>query len=592
MPQGLASLSRVLAVVVSLLLGNTAQAVDEQRGGFMDQIHVPRNLASEGDDPIVIAIVDDGFRTSHHDLKGLIWRNLREIPHNQIDDDGNGYVDDIHGWDVADGDNDVTPPGGRAEFFHGTHIAGIVAQIVRRAFGDAAPDRVRIMLVKSLSDRAATTDLKEAFRGIEYAIAAGADIILCSLGVNRISAEEMALLRKADELGILVVASAGNFPDEREQFPAAHRPVLAVAAVGPQGDRIENSNFGSFVDLSAPGIAIESASAFSDDGYESRDGTSFSAPMVAAAAALVQLRHPAYSPDQVAACLKGATRIIKEDHPGYHGKLGAGTLDVEAAVACRLLIQGTDAKRPLRHPRGYLRVIGTPKGPITWAIEPQGEYRSLLFRPVYNHEIAARGKLLFRGSGGELVASHTLDELPIRLSVPGSSAAVTFEPEDAATGFDWLIEYSVETIEFSKLYCSGEQELFVEDTLSDGSGPADYSFNSDCKWLIRAPEGKVIHFQFAEFDTEARTDWVYFFNGTGTHGKIMAAFSGPNIPPNLTTWGNQVLVWFVSNGENQGKGWKARYWFQDPGDDANPEQARRETSPVPRKSKLDNRIQR
>jgi len=87
---------------------------------------------------------------------------------------------------------------------------------------------------------------------------------------------------------------------------------------------------------------------------------------------------------------------------------------------------------------------------------------------------------------------------------------------------------------------------------------------SDCKWLITAPKGKVIYIKFVEFDTEVRTDWVYFFNGKGTHEKIMAVYSGPRIPPELTTWSNQVLVWFVTDGKNQRKGWKAEYHFQDP----------------------------
>ena len=89
-------------------------------------------------------------------------------------------------------------------------------------------------------------------------------------------------------------------------------------------------------------------------------------------------------------------------------------------------------------------------------------------------------------------------------------------------------------------------------------------FHSDCKWLITAPEGQVVHFSFTEFDTEARRDFLYFFNGTGTHETIMAIFSSPNIPPELTTWQNQVLVWFVTDGERQGKGWRTNVRFQDP----------------------------
>ena len=88
--------------------------------------------------------------------------------------------------------------------------------------------------------------------------------------------------------------------------------------------------------------------------------------------------------------------------------------------------------------------------------------------------------------------------------------------------------------------------------------------NNDCKWLITAPEGKVIHIKFTEFDTEAKTDRLYFFNGAGTHEQIMAIFSGPDIPPELTTWSNQVLIWFVTDAKMQGKGWKMEYKFQDP----------------------------
>ena len=105
----------------------------------------------------------------------------------------------------------------------------------------------------------------------------------------------------------------------------------------------------------------------------------------------------------------------------------------------------------------------------------------------------------------------------------------------------------------------------MEGTLADGSGSEHYSAFTDCRWLITAPEGKVIHFQFDEFDTEARTDSIYFFNGSRTlQEELMAVFTGRNIPPELTTWSNQVLVWFVTDGHNQGRGWRTEYRFQDP----------------------------
>ena len=143
-------------------------------------------------------------------------------------------------------------------------------------------------------------------------------------------------------------------------------------------------------------------------------------------------------------------------------------------------------------------------------------------------------------------------------------AVVRFEPENASSELNWLMEYKAEPIEFSKLYCHGEKVLRTQDIIEDGSGTNNYSFNSDCKWLIKAAKGKVIRFKFTQFDTQAGVDKLYFFNGDGTHESIMAIISGPKRPPEITSWSNQALLWFVSDGQQQAKGWKADYYFQDP----------------------------
>ena len=126
------------------------------------------------------------------------------------------------------------------------------------------------------------------------------------------------------------------------------------------------------------------------------------------------------------------------------------------------------------------------------------------------------------------------------------------------------MDYRAEPIDFTRLYCSGTTRLDTEGAIDDGSGTNEYAFHSDCKWLITAPQGKVIIIRFSEFDTQAKVDKLYFFDGAGTHEDIMAIFSGPDIPPELTTWHNQVLVWFVSDAEDQGQGWRAEYRFVDP----------------------------
>jgi len=546
-----------------------AESVSDQNW-FLANIHTPEHIKPATlKKKIVIAIVDDGVRITHQDLQKFIWTNPGEISDNHIDDDGNGYVDDVHGWDAADNDNSVMPPEERLkDFYHGTHLAGIVAQIARTAYGDAASDFIRIMPVKSLSDRAGETYLKDGYKGIEYAIRAGADIIVCAWGAGHISAQEAKILEEAEKRGVLVVASAGNFPEEKEQFPAAFASVLAVAALDKQNNKIERSNYGPFVGLSAPGLEIASASVFSDTGYKMDDGTSSSAAIVAGAAALVMLQHPSYTLSKVKACLQGSADTLDVTDVQYSAKLGAGKLNVKAAVECPLFSQTTPHENTLRNPQGYL-YLNKPKGrSVSWSIKPQGVFKGIRLHLVSGNRRSGQGTMKFYSGdpadAAKLVAAYTLSALPDSIYIAGTAAYVTYESKKAGNKLDLLLNYKAEPINFSRLYCRDTVYLTREGTFEDGSGPNDYSPKTDCKWLITAPEGKVIQIKFTEFDTEAKTDLLYFFNGTGTHEKIMAVFSGPNIPPEITTWQNKVLVWFVTDGKNQGKGWKAEYRFKDP----------------------------
>ena len=535
---------------------------------FLENIQSPKNItpATKGG-TIVIAIVDDGIRISHRDIKPFLWKNPNEIPDNGIDDDGNGYVDDIHGWDVSDNDNTVTPPPNRLkEFYHGTSVAGIVTEIARRAYGDDAPSRIQIMPVKSLADRVGRPYLKDGYRGIEYAVEAGADIIICSWNVGHISPEESDILEKAGKQGVLIVASAGNVPEERDQFPAAHDSTLAVAALDQNDLKIEKSSYGRFVDISAPGINVRSASVFSDSGYKKREGTSFSAPMVAAGAALVKLQNPEFSPQQVEACLKSSVQATDTSNPEFPAKLGAGKLSIEAAIECRLFKGEIEEKIQLSNPQGFLYFDGSGKNFISWTIQPQGQIKGISFKPRLIRGNSGKGVLKFFSNSSleaKLIASYSIADLPKKIYVPGTTAYVTFAADNIESELNGLVEYRAEPIDFSKLYCRGTKYLEVEGTFDDGSGVNEYSNNSDCKWLISAPEGKVIHFKFSKFHTRPREDLLYFFNGAGTHEKIMAIFSGPNIPPELTTWNQEVLVWFVTNGSNAGEGWQAEYRFLD-----------------------------
>ncbi|MBC8218614.1 MAG: S8 family serine peptidase, partial [Planctomycetes bacterium] len=174
---------------------------------YIESIHAPDNIKPEpGAKRVVIAVVDDAIRTTHHDIKDFIWQNPKEVPANNIDDDGNGYVDDVQGWDVSDNDSAIGPPQNRLkEFYHGTHLAGIVARIARSAYGDSASGRIKIMPVKALADSAPKTYIKDGYNGIDYAVKAGADLILCAWSVPHISPDESRILEQARDKGVLLV---------------------------------------------------------------------------------------------------------------------------------------------------------------------------------------------------------------------------------------------------------------------------------------------------------------------------------------------------------------------------------------------------
>ena len=539
---------------------------------FLEAIHAPTGLRpADGSKPLVIAVVDDAVRITHQDLLPFIWHNPREIPGNGIDDDGNGLVDDVTGWDVADGGPNVSPPPGREDFFyHGTHLAGIIAQIARRVYGQDAPKWIRILPVKCLANDAPVPYLKDGYKGVRYAADVGADIILASWGVPHASPDELQLLQSIEARGKLLVSSAGNLLQEQEQFPAAFPSVLAVSSVDQSGAKIKEANYGEFVDLVAPGNGIRSSGSGADDAQETHDGTSMAAAIAAAAATVVKLQHPGASSDEIVACLKNTAEPVERFQTGeifYGGKLGAGRINLAAAAAFDLSAQPASANSDPHNHQGYLISYGSQRKLLLWRIRPEGEVSGFWFNPksITGDPGQSHLKLFQAGAlGGDPFLDLKLADWKEKRFVPGRQALALLEPDKHHPDFKFLVEYASKPIDQSTLYCKGLVRVNAEGIIEDGSGPANYSPRSSCQWLITAPSNKRIHLRFLEFDTEPNTDWVYFFNGAGTHEKIMAAFSGSDIPPEVTSWRNQALLWFVTNDSVQGKGWKAQITFVDP----------------------------
>ena len=245
---------------------------------------------SKGSEEVVIAIVDDAILLDHEDLKDNIWVNPGEIPGNGVDDDRNGYVDDVNGFDVATG----TPnPGGLAQLLtHGTRVAGCAAAATDNGKGVAAIGfNCKIMAVKATANPSSANNevVTNTFEGVKYAVDARADIVNMSFGGGQRSQTFQELINQGNELGIVFVASSGNSGNDEEQFPAAYDHVISVAATG-ETDRVTNfSTVHSTVDIAAPGQSIRTTVPNVDlNGYTRTTGTSFSSPIVAGVLGLMK----------------------------------------------------------------------------------------------------------------------------------------------------------------------------------------------------------------------------------------------------------------------------------------------------------------
>ncbi|HET9950285.1 MAG TPA: S8 family serine peptidase [Candidatus Eisenbacteria bacterium] len=295
-----------------------------------------------GDTSVVIAIMDTGIDTSHPDLSSKIWHNPGEVAGNGLDDDGNGLIDDVEGWDFGMGDHDPKPEytadaSGLDVGFHGTFCAGIAGAATDNGEGIAGAGwRCRLMPLKVSSPDSgiASSAIAGAFA---YAVDEGASVISMSFGGPGdpgVPEFFQSLVDMATYAGVLCVAAAGNDGDSVRVYPAACDNVLAVGATDESNARASFSNWGPWVDVAAPGATMWSAIAqnytlsdldqlfymyfFGWDGfnpYMYGDGTSFACPLTAGVCALVRSRYPGLTPQLVARHLVATGDAVAYDHP-------------------------------------------------------------------------------------------------------------------------------------------------------------------------------------------------------------------------------------------------------------------------------------
>jgi serine protease len=355
---------------------------------------------------ITVAVIDTGIDYKHSDLAANMWRNSREIPNNGLDDDGNGYIDDVFGYDFANNDSDPMDDHG-----HGTHVAGIIGAVANNGRGIAGVAwNVRLMAVKFLSSNGTGT-VADAVRAIDYAVQMGARIINASWGGAGYSSILAQAINRAENAGVLFVTAAGNNGTNNDQtptYPASfpNTNILAVAASDRNDNLATFSNFGpSTVHLAAPGVGI--LSTLPNDGYASWSGTSMAAPHVSGAAALLWAMHPDWNFRQV------KDRLLKtvDPLPSLQGKLlTGGRLNLERALQ----------ESPVRDTLGP-RVLR-----VSWNRTAQ----ALLGAQVTFSETIATfsaDSVVVTGPGNQRV--RLLSNRRINQNAPGSTFDLTFAPQ-------------------------------------------------------------------------------------------------------------------------------------------------------------------
>jgi subtilisin family serine protease len=294
-----------------------------------------------GDSSVVVAFIDSGCKTSHPELAGRIWHNPGEIPGNGIDDDHNGYVDDVYGWDFAENDN--TP---QDTLGHGTATAGVLAANSNNSIGIVGVDwKCKLMILRVLTTDAAT--MAQVAQAIAYAADNGAKVINISLGGSLASTALRDAINYAHGRGVFIAASSGNDNAPTVAYPAAFTNVVAVGSTDPDDRRSDHfggsdtssygSNYGAALDVVAPGNDIYLLNNVNDTLYTiNSSGTSLSAPLVCGIASLLLAQDPSRSPDTLASIIEHSADDMvgdpAEDTRGWDRYMGWGRVSAYQAL--------------------------------------------------------------------------------------------------------------------------------------------------------------------------------------------------------------------------------------------------------------------
>lgn len=285
---------------------------------------------SQGDTNVVIAITDTGVEIDHDDIKNQYKYNYAD-PINGIDDDMDGYIDNFHGWDVGNNDNNPDVDAGQSR--HGIWVTGIAGmQVDNTTLGAGVGFKSKILPVKIMDSGGS---LANSYNGIVYAADHDADIINCSWGsANSWSHYGQDIVTYATiNKGALVICAGGNSTADEQFYPASYKYAMNVALTSATDEITSISTWSYAVDVSAPGDWMPTTA--HNDGWQNvGSGSSFSAPVVSGIAAILKAENPTWTPMQITGQIKNTTDYI-DDVPAnatYVDKLGEGRVNMYRAL--------------------------------------------------------------------------------------------------------------------------------------------------------------------------------------------------------------------------------------------------------------------
>lgn len=322
---------------------------------------------SIGSEDVVVAVIDTGADVDNPDLRENIWINKSETADNGIDDDNNGYVDDIHGWNFVERNNNVVPPVNNARIsreaiYHGTIISGLIGAVGdNKILGAGLNWRVKIMPLRVMNDNGSGS-YSNIILAVNYAVNNGANVISISIIGEGFDEKLKQTMRRAYERGVVIVAAAGNNSQNHkgaiETIPLyptcldqrdSDNWIVGVTAVNNDDILSDFASCGLCVDLTAPGENIYSTERYAPQvGLKSQfggpwEGTSFAAPLVTGGAALLKAVRPEWSAKEIIKALLNSADEIDGKNPGLVGQLGYGRLNIGDAVQEAYASRSADA---------------------------------------------------------------------------------------------------------------------------------------------------------------------------------------------------------------------------------------------------------